>query len=68
MISQTLLILVGLGLAGWGHLLVHDLLGAADAWCRVDELFPPGLRSTPAFAGRLLLAMGAMLVLLPVLG
>ena len=68
MIDQTFVILMGLGLAGWGHFLVHDLLGAASAWSRVDELFPAVLRSTPSFAGRLLLLMGALLVLVPVLG
>jgi hypothetical protein len=68
MISQTFVIIIGLGLAAWGHLLVHDLLGAAAAWTRVDDLFPPVLRSSPSFAGMLLLLMGAMLVLVPVLG
>jgi len=68
MFRQTLVIVIGLGLAGWGHLLVHNLLGAADAWSRVDDLFPPVLRSSPSFAGRLLLVMGALLVLVPVLG
>ena len=68
MISQTLLIVLGLGLAGWGHLLVHNLLGAGEAWIRVDELFPPGLRSSPGLAGRLLLVTGALLVIVPVLG
>jgi hypothetical protein len=47
---------------------VHDLLGAANAWTRADEMFPPVLRSSPAFAGRLLLTLGAVLVLIPVLG
>lgn len=68
MLEQIFLIAMGLGLAGWGHLLVHDLLGAAGAWARVEELFPDVLRSTPAFAGALLLSLGAMLVLVPVLG
>ena len=68
MISQTLVIVLGLALAGWGHLLVHNLLGAAEAWIRVDELFPPVLRSPPALAGRLLLVMGGLLVIIPVLG
>jgi hypothetical protein len=67
-ISQTFAILLGVGIAGWGHLLMHNLLGAADAWTRVDELFPPSLRSSPSFAGRTLLVIGAMLVLVPVLG
>lgn len=68
MVSQTVVIIIGLGLAAWGHLLMHDALGAATAWARVDSLFPPSLRSTPSFAGALLLAMGAMLVLVPLLG
>ena len=68
MVSQTLVIVIGLGLAAWGHMLVHDVLGAATAWTRVDELFPPVLRSTPSFAGALLLVMGAMLILVPLLG
>lgn len=68
MIDQTVVILMGLMLAGWGHFLVHDVLGAAGAWSRVDELFPPVLRSSPSFAGRLLLMMGALLVVVPVLG
>ncbi len=67
MISQTLVILVGLGVAGWGHLLVHDLLGAGEAWSRADAQFPPALQSTPSFAGGVLLLMGALLVVLPAL-
>jgi hypothetical protein len=66
--AQIFVIVAGLGLAGWGHLLVHDVLGAADAWCRADERFPPHMRSTPAFAGRTLLTIGALLVLVPILG
>lgn len=68
MISQTFMILIGLVIAGWGHVLMHDLLGSANAWTRVDDLFPPVLRSSPAFAGRMLLVMGALLVLVPVFG
>lgn len=68
MFSQTLLIIIGIGLAAWGHLLSHEMLGAAEAWTRVDELFPPTFRSSPSFAGWVLLAMGALLVLVPVLG
>jgi hypothetical protein len=68
MVSQTFVILLGLALAGWGHLLIHDLLGAARAWSRVDELFPRVLRSSPTFAGRLLLLAGVVLVFPAVLG
>lgn len=67
-INQALVIVLGLGLAGWGHLLVHDLLGAANAWTRTDERFPLLMRSSPGFAGRALLVVGAMLVLVPMLG
>ena len=68
MINPTLVIVTGLALAAWGHLLVHDLLGAARAWTRVDEWFPATLRSSPSFAGRAMLVMGAVLVLVPMLG
>lgn len=68
MINQTLVIATGLALAAWGHVLVHDLLGAARAWTRVDERFPVVLRSSPRFAGRAMLAMGAVLVLAPIVG
>lgn len=68
MINQTVLILLGLGIAAWGHLLVHDLLGSAGAWTRVDELFPPAFRSSPSLAGVVLLIIGATLVLIPATG
>jgi hypothetical protein len=68
MIDPTLVIVTGLAFAAWGHLLVHDLLGAANAWTRADDRFPALLRSSPAFAGRALLVMGTVLVLVPILG
>jgi hypothetical protein len=68
MIQQAAVILTGLALAAWGHLLVHDLFGAARAWTRVDERFPLALQSAPAFAGRTLLVLGAVLVLVPIIG
>lgn len=68
MIDQTFVIVGGLALAGWGHLLVHDLLGATGAWSRLDGLFPPSVQSSPSFAGRVLLLVGATLVLAPLLG
>jgi hypothetical protein len=67
-INQTFVIVTGLVLAAWGHLLVHDLLGAAGAWIRADERFPLVLRSSPGFAGRAMLVMGAVLVLAPIFG
>jgi hypothetical protein len=68
MVDRTFVIVTGVALAAWGHLLVHDLLGAAGAWVRMDERFPPSWRSSPTFAGRLLLVMGALLVLVPIFG
>jgi hypothetical protein len=65
---QLFVIAVGLGLAGWGHLLVHDLLGAGASWRALDDRFPPVMRSTAAFAGRTLLVVGGILVLAPVFG
>ena len=68
MTDPTLVIVTGLALAAWGHLLIHDLLGAARAWTRADERFPAILRSSPSFAGRAMLVMGTVLVLVPILG
>jgi hypothetical protein len=68
MVNQLLVIVTGLAFAAWGHLLVHDLLGAAGAWERVDERFPPSMQTSPSFAGGWLLVMGALLVLAPMLG
>jgi hypothetical protein len=68
MINQTLVIVTGLGLAAGGHVLVHDVLGAADAWVRADQKFPAAMRSSPTFAGTILLLLGAVLVLVPVCG
>jgi|GEM_PF-6475492 len=65
---QTLVIVTGLALAAWGHMLVHDLLGAARAWRRVDDLFPVVLRSAPAFAGRVMLLAGSVLVMAAMFG
>ena len=64
---QFFVIAVGLALAGWGHLLVHDLLGTQAAWRAVDDLFPAQMRTSAALAGRLLLAMGALAVVVSVL-
>lgn len=68
MANQAFVIAIGLCFAGLGHVLVHDLLGAAAAWSRADERFPPPLRSSPSFAGAALLAVGALLVLIPIAG
>jgi hypothetical protein len=68
MINQTFVIVTGLALAAGGHLLVHDLLGAAGAWVRADQHFPTVMRSSPTFAGTVLLLLGVVLVLVPVCG
>jgi hypothetical protein len=68
MTSRELIILTGLSLAAWGHLLVHELFGMATAWIRVDSRFPEGWRSSPRFAGACLLVVGAVFVLIPALG
>ncbi|HEY1712801.1 MAG TPA: hypothetical protein VGG07_07855 [Solirubrobacteraceae bacterium] len=68
MTSRELIILAGLALAAWGHLLMHELFGMATAWVRIDARFPAGWRSSPAFAGPCLLVLGAVCVLIPALG
>jgi hypothetical protein len=68
MTSRELIILAGLALAAWGHLLCHELFGVATAWVRIDSLFPAGWRSSPAVAGACLLVVGAVCVLIPALG
>jgi hypothetical protein len=68
MTSRELIILTGLALAAWGHLLVHELFGVAAAWIRVDSRFPAAWRSSPRFAGASLLVVGALCVLIPALG
>jgi hypothetical protein len=68
MSMQTLVILTGLCLAACGHLLVHNLFGAAAAWNWVDGRFPPAWRSAPPLAGSALLVSGGLGVLASVLG
>jgi hypothetical protein len=60
---RDLLILCGLALAAWGHLLVGERRLASVAWRKLDDLFPPAWRSAPTVAGAGLLAMGAFCVL-----
>ena len=67
MTSREFIILAGLALAAWGHLLCHELFGVATAWVRIDSLFPAGWRSSPALAGACLLVVGAVCVLIPAL-
>jgi hypothetical protein len=68
MTSRDLIILTGLALAAWGHLLMHELFGVATAWVRIDSRFPAAWRSSPTVAGAALLVVGALFVLIPALG
>jgi hypothetical protein len=68
MTSRELIILVGLAFAAWGHLLVHESLGAPSAWAWIDSRFPEAWRTSPPFAGACLLVLGAVGVLIPALG
>ena len=68
MTSRELIILAGLALAAWGHLLAHELWGVDAVWVRLDARFPAGWRSHPRFAGACLLVLGAVCVLIPALG
>lgn len=68
MTSRELIILTGLAVAAWGHLLVHELFGMATVWVRMDSRFPEAWRSSPAFAGVCLQVVGAVGVLIPALG
>jgi hypothetical protein len=68
MTSRELIILCGLALAAWGHLLVHELFGVDIVWVRMDARFPEAWRSHPRFAGACLLVLGALGVLVPALG
>lgn len=68
MTGRELIILSGLALAAWGHVLVRELWGADAVWVRVDARFPAGWRSHPRFAGACLLVLGAVGVLIPALG
>ena len=65
--SRELIILAGLALAAFGHLLLHELFGVASAWVRIDSRFPAAWRSSPVFAGASLLVLGAVCVLIPAL-
>jgi hypothetical protein len=58
-------IVLGFLLAVWGAFLVHDLLGMAAAWTKLDEMFPAGFQSPPGLAGRCLLVVGTALVVGP---
>jgi hypothetical protein len=66
-VGQVVVIVFGLGLAAWGQLLLREVPNAVTAWIRMDNLFPPMLRSSPTFAGYTLLGAGAVLALLPLL-
>jgi hypothetical protein len=60
---RDLLILCGLALAGWGHLLLGERRIASAIWRSLDDLFPSTWRTPESVAGVGLLAMGAFGVL-----
>jgi hypothetical protein len=66
--SRELIVLAGIALAAYGHLLLHEMWGAVTVWARMDDRFPPAWRSSPPLAGGALLVLGALFVLVPVLG
>jgi hypothetical protein len=68
MTTRDLVILSGLALAAWGHLLLHELSAAVTVWTRMDARFPRSWRSSPPLAGGSLVVVGALCVLVPVLG
>ena len=68
MTSREIIILLGLALAAWGHLMLHELLGADAVWTRWDGIFPAAWRTPPAIAGHVLLGIGACCVLASVVG
>jgi hypothetical protein len=68
MALRDLLILFGLVLAAWGHLLLAERRLASTAWRRLDDLFPVAWRSSEPLAGAFLLGMGAFCVLVAIAG
>jgi hypothetical protein len=64
---QTIFLLAGLAVAGAGSAILNDWRGAALAWSRFDELFPPHLQTPAPFAGISLFTLGGTMSLLPLL-
>ena len=64
---QVLVLLAGLAVAGSGSAILNNWRGAAVAWGRFDDLFPPHLRTPAPVAGASLFALGATMSLLPLL-
>jgi hypothetical protein len=64
---QMIFLLAGLAVAGAGSAILNDWRGAALAWERFDEQFPPHLQTPAPFAGISLFALGATMSLLPLL-
>jgi hypothetical protein len=65
---QVVVLFAGLFVAAAGTAILNDWRGAAVAWARFDEAFPPPLRTPAPFAGTALWALGATMSLLPLLG
>jgi hypothetical protein len=60
---HDLVVLCGLALAAWGHLLLGERRLAVAVWRRLDDLFPAAVRSSAPVAGVGLLAMGGFCVI-----
>jgi hypothetical protein len=65
---QTLVILLGLFLAGAGHAVLHDWRGAAALWEHLESRLPPAMQTPTELVGPLLLSCGAAVVTAPMLG
>jgi hypothetical protein len=68
MALRDLLVLFGLALAGWGHLLLAERRLASAAWRRLDDLFPVAWRCSEPVAGGFLVGMGGFCVLVAIAG
>jgi hypothetical protein len=68
MSSQAAIVLVGVALAAWGHLILHERRLPADAWRWLDDRFPVALRSETHLAGPTLLLLGALTAVMGMVG
>jgi hypothetical protein len=68
MTAQAVIVLVGVALAAWGHLIVHERRTAASVWRWLDDRFPVALRSETHLAGPTLLLVGALTAVMGMTG
>jgi hypothetical protein len=64
---QVIVLFAGLAVAGFGSAVLNDWRGAAVAWTRFDERFPPVYQTPAPVAGASLFALGATMSLLPLI-